>query len=186
MTTKMKTKRKTTDPMVVIARDVIARLNAKTFVAKAGWGFLGRRLKKKERNPDADARTVLKGKKCEGCARGALFLAKLDRQNSLKLADLGICAVDPNEDAYCDNTEEDGAQTIGVDRHTTTEYLHEFVPDQLRLIEAAFERDPQDGYEDEFAAIQFGEKFKTPSKRLRAICENIIKNKGEFRPQDEV
>lgn len=71
---------------VVIAKDLIARLRAKNFIARSGT-YLSAPLTDKElRNEEAEIRDVLKGKKCKGCQIGGLFLCAVDRHNRLQLS----------------------------------------------------------------------------------------------------
>lgn len=136
---------------VVIAKDLIARLDANEFTAQQGT-YLSVRLTKADlRDESAEVRDVLKGKKCKGCQIGGLFLCAVDRHNKLSLDDIG----------YLDNNE------AGM-----RAYLQRFfVDDQLRDVERAFE-----GWGD------FGDWNgpARPADRMRAIAQNIIRNKGRF------
>lgn len=94
---------------------------------------------------------------CLVCARGMLFLASVDRFNHLDLA-----KSDPED------------EVIGRTRE-------EWGDSQVELIEEAFE----DMYGFSKAASAFYHKNGGHSNRkgvMRAICQNIIDNHGEFIP----
>jgi len=62
-----------------------------------------------------------------------------------------------------------------------------FLEAQVDLMEAAFERRTDShhataGQDDLLRAIEFGEKHDSDTRRLQAICKNIIKNGGNFKP----
>jgi hypothetical protein len=63
-----------------------------------------------------------------------------------------------------------------------------FTRQNLGEIEPAFELDhafsDREGVsrEDACKAVKFGKKYKTPENRLRAIMNNIIQNRGVFKP----
>ena len=60
-----------------------------------------------------------------------------------------------------------------------------FPTGQLRLIELAFEEGSGAFYSDcdtDDAAVKFGRKFRSKKGRLLAIMENIVANKGTFKP----
>lgn len=90
---------------------------------------------------------------CVVCARGALFLASVDRYDKCELSKYN---------------------TFNVTDRTRDEWGNK----QIDLIEAAFEEWYRNGPE----AFLFGQKYKTTRNRLKAICNNIIRNKGVFIP----
>lgn len=97
--------------------------------------------------------------KCKVCARGMLVVAKALRLDNLPLSDLS-----------------QGDTTKQLDGIATDE--------QLSLIECAFEKTGQfDSYsEDASRAVDFGLEYDLCADRLRAIMNNIVNNKGTFRP----
>jgi hypothetical protein len=111
-----------------------------------------------------------KPKSCHVCALGACFLANVEKTDNVP---------------YLDSTHR---------RDEITENLSKiFSEGQMGLIEAAFERSSDYGYKGDDndntydlveAAVEFGERYDDPTKRLRAIMKNIIKNNGEFVPPD--
>lgn len=188
--------KKAEDPRVLLAKDVIAALDAKRMNARGGitthpyifYDGIG------SDDLEVDARKALKGKKCRVCAKGALLVAAVDRFNEVRL-----------EDLY--DLDQPG---INIDKGTPSrQWLGQwFGDDQLALMEAAFEAELgvsddterlREAYEesgeydydmdDEVAdtplhdAVEFGEAIDYPDERLRAIMENVVKNNGEFIPR---
>lgn len=110
-------------------------------------------------NPQAQLRTVDLGK-CEVCAVGAMFVAKSNLFNAVKVKDVG-------------------------DYHE--KLRQHFSETQLALIEAAFELTEGVGPYDapEAAAnraVAFGARYANDTRRLKAILQNIIDNGGTFVP----
>jgi hypothetical protein len=181
---------------VAIAHDVIAQLGRRLVVTQ-GTYLESDELRKARRrrgiSNETEIRDLLnKVESCSVCAKGALFICNIDKINKLKIADLSS-----------DSTRY--GQVFGSDITTYLERL--FDPRQLELIESAFEvtdmsedSSKDDYVEDEIAndiqqAIEFGKLFQTDSDSydeevytdanslLRAIMENIIVNKGTFKPE---
>jgi len=94
---------------------------------------------------------------CHVCAMGALFLSHVRINNSFKLRD--------------------SVHNINSMRLSSTKIIDTmdayFPEEQLRSIEDAFESCALD-------PCPWGRKFPDATKRLRAICHNIIRNKGDF------
>lgn len=135
---------------VVIARDLIARLDAKEFVAKSGTYFDVRLTPKELADKSTEVRDLLKHKVCKGCQIGGLFLCAVDRHNKLSIGNFG----NPTYN-------ESGMR----------EYLRTFFSDrQLNEVEKAFEQ--WEEFDDW--------KVRQPADRMRAIANNIIRNKGRF------
>jgi hypothetical protein len=118
---------------------------------------------------------------CKVCARGALLISTINKENNFTVGDL--CNI--SSGSFSKNSVED------------KRLLKLFSDKQLALIEEAFERNSH--YDlDEFGinmlnysilseeegllAHKFSDKFPDAKKRLIAIFENIVKNKGLFRP----
>lgn len=139
---------------VIIAQDLIARLNAKTFIAESGTY-----LEADDRLPDksdrelldTEVRDILKGKVCTGCQIGGLFLCAVDRHNKLKLREIGV--IENNDCNF----------------RGYLFYWFDF--NQQREMEAAFE-----------GRSEYGDWFDLHSNadRMRLIAENIIAGGGEF------
>jgi hypothetical protein len=153
---------------VAIASDALAWLAAGALVAEQGT-YVTRVADPDQWNNDIDAIAQLRDQQlgpCSVCGLGALFLAKAVR--------------------FDDVTGEDfltlRREVVGV------KLGNHFSAVQLTLIESAFEMmDLQCepgllAYEDLRPAIEFGSMHEDDGVRLKAILENIIENRGEFRP----
>lgn len=143
---------------VVIAKDLIARLQTGKFHPSPGiylsvWDDY-------DDDPDAQVQTVLKGKECEGCQLGGMFLCAVDHYNRLKVGDTNL---------------------EHMDRLDASAYLKRwFDMATLIEIEAAFEGwdDGEDsGNKGDYTAWACD---RDPEERMILIAKNIIKNKGRF------
>lgn len=141
---------------VEVAMDVIAVLNSRQRKFQLASTYFA---------PAADLpstgqlhSSIIKGE-CLVCARGMMFIKSVDRFDNYDLR------------------KEHGkvTSTDVIDRTAD-----EWGGDQVELIECAFELDGSD-----YDACDFGEQHGGRENRkavLRAICQNIIENHGEFRP----
>ncbi len=168
---------------VMIARDVIAQLNANRFIASPGeWARFDGLEKSKENTELCDL--LAKNRKCEVCGVGALFVSAVEHANRISVAD-----VKSDLDSY------DLDYNEGIEQSTAFEYLEQyFDKEQLDLIEQAFEQGKGVTYtnsDDGLAARRFcdheddqiGEYLDDrPHLRMRLIMENIIANNGTFVP----
>jgi len=181
---------------VAIARDVLAQIGNRLVVTQGTYfesDDLTKARKRRGVTKQTEIRELLNTvESCNVCAKGALFICNIDKVNKLKIADL-----------TGDSTQY--GQIYGGD---ITDYLERLFDErQLKLIESAFEvtdmsEDSADVDEYDFetsedieAAIEFGRLFQTEPENsyddvetdavslLRAIMENIIVNKGTFRPE---
>lgn len=176
---------------VAIAKDVLAQLNAKMILARSGvyfsskpveellntyesvsgsWNYDSRQDKLKAELEDTQLCDVLEGQKCTVCGIGAAFVSAVRLGDDLTV---------PN---------------AGTDDGSMREYLvRYFEPEQVGAIESAFEEEcfmsvavgwgvTTAQYDLETRAIAFGQQYRSDAKRLRAIFENIIANKGTFVP----
>lgn len=115
---------------------------------------------------------------CAVCALGACFMSAVKFKNSFtfkEIADISTTAIFTGNDKV-------------------EKILSIFTSNQLLLIEAAFEKrdcsffanylkSPADTtYEERCKAYEFGDNFNDDNDRLVAIMQNIIDNKGEFKP----
>lgn len=158
--------------IVLLAKDVIERINLKQL--KATTGVVCRLENKRGVKSEDGIKEILpKVKNCECCAKGALFLGYIGRVNEMKVGEI--------EDETSHNSAE------------MQKLLKIFDEDQLALIETAFEgsqvisrnskKEWIDIDEDILdKAQEYFYDYPSPNKRLIAICENLIKNKGEFIP----
>lgn len=119
---------------------------------------------------DVSLNEAIAGVPCTVCGIAACFVAAVDKIDDITLGEA---------DGMSDNAMRD--------------YLCRwFSKEQVRLIEAAFERDFSFAYhhvesgdrgEVSDAAEAFGRQHVDPKERLIAIMKNIIDNEGTFRPQ---
>ena len=163
---------------VAIAKDVIANINAKKYVA-----CMGSYVNIYNTNLDSQSlQKVLPQVTCSVCALGAMFVSDVKFNNNFNVGDSTTSKIDNQLSKY-------------------------FSKGQLALIEIAFERFDtiydddeeelriENGYyshislkklkiteDDVSSAIKFYNKFDTSEETLIAIMENIIKNKGKFKP----
>ena len=110
-------------------------------------------------------------KECSVCAIGAVFVCAVDRHDALKLSTVY------KRDAG------------GPDEATMLPYLKMwFTPKQLRLMETAFEgtcyadRRARPSAYNLNRAYRFYNQFRRSSDIMEAIMNNVIDNKGTFKP----
>lgn len=107
-------------------------------------------------------------KGCTVCAIGGAFVSAVLRADCLKVKDLNDTG----------------------DSDAMRDYLGQwFDRKQLGLIESAFEKSVRyamlhggSTYVKANEASEFGQKYADPEDRMIAIMQNIVENKGEFRP----
>lgn len=192
---------------VLLAKDVLAAIAARRFNPSAGVFFTTFGDDPNRRRADhnstlqsnawsgmpeafeAPAVMPLYGSACQVCAKGALFVSRLDRLNGLKLGELRNG--DPST------------------------HIREFTRYQLDLIESAFEmkvcnwgcveeytwdappENPNAAYSPELSSVT-NEEFEhlfvqaanfckdfSPKDRLRFIMANIVRNNGTFDPTQQ-
>lgn len=111
---------------------------------------------------------------CKICALGGMFLAHVKLWNKFSF-----------------NTDEFGlAPYFSRDDFDYKTLLKVFSEKQLSLIDSAFEEANMGDFEfvtdkeveELYSAIKFGSKYKNPKRRLTAIMNNILTNKGTFIP----
>jgi hypothetical protein len=170
---------------IKVAKDVIAQVRAKKFVAEAGVYGLFEGVESTPENKQSSSlrRLAKKAKKCTVCALGSVFVSA-----SRVLEDQKVSIYFYNEN----EGESDVDAFSGGDVHEALGDL--FGHDQLGLIESAFEmsahhaRWADDGYGVAVdkkvidRAVAFGDRYGTDRGRLIGIMNNIIKNDGTFVP----
>lgn len=148
---------------IAIAKDVLAQLKAKKYVAKTGDYVRSNYLSELDRSNKLDLQKALldKAPECTVCGLGAAFCS---------MARLG-----------------DRVQLNDVNKiHEVLEPI--FGMHQVELIEHAFEGmciDISNDYlsdKEESSCERFCNKRPEKAKRLAAIFRNIIKNDGVFKP----
>ena len=173
---------------VTIAKDVIAQIKLGRYIADSGSYIANINFKNNLGDDEMHNKDIKKNfgkiKSCTVCAMGACLMSATKFANKLSFGDVGDSVRDLVNDKVKDL------------------FSKLFSPEQLLLIETAFEGGGDDTDGDSRVAYdlfdldrnQFeGSDFLQPSdefrnnyyeseKRLIAIMENIIKNKGTFKP----
>jgi len=170
---------------VIIAKDVLAQIASRRYrPAEGSWVgdsnigdleyYVEGRLAEDEKLCKVDASEyVNKVKKCSVCALGAIFMSQVSNFGGVTLTD--------SRSAY--SVFED------LDRSPLKKY---FSVSQLELIEACFEG--IDGVystdmvksSDRVSAQAYYICHKNATKRMTAIMNNIIRNKGTFVPSQDL
>lgn len=155
---------------VAIARDVIAALNTKKFIASPGVYVDSNKLDNLiEKNLDEQVCNLIdKVPSCDLCAKGALFIATVKRKDALQA-----------KEVYGE------FGSLLSDEPTISEYLGRdslFSDKQLTMIEDQFEQETITDWKNTNFRVWRPELHKAVD-RMRAIMQNIIDNKGTFRPK---
>lgn len=155
---------------VRIAEDCLERIKLNLYEPNSGCFITGQTQRLLEIKPDLKD-SVNSSIQCSACAKGGLFLTYVGRVNNFKSSQL------------------DGGNNIRTNDHR--KLLEIFTARQLALIEFAFEGSQHIHYDLRHGEIdlddledkisKFYEKYNDDRKRMIAICENIIKNKGMFK-----
>lgn len=155
-----------TQKRMMIAEDVLDQLSAKKIkAAHRGWALM---TFDTPQNPKQEVCNVMDKAQCTCCALGAMMLSEVRINDKLKLGTL---------------LDDDGLglefrMYHGADEDRLCDYFEDA---QIRLIESAYERGTG-RYDGTERSVSFGERYKTPELRLRAIMENIVANNGTFKP----
>lgn len=159
------------DKRVQIAKDCIARLEFKQVMYETGTVLSAKTLARLKEAHDDVKTTLTSPIKCTACAKGGLFLSYVGRANNYTKHNIdGTCSQYSNEH---------------------DKLLEIFTITQLSLIETAFEGyqfiTTYNGKDITLKNIKDAENFfnvyySNDNERMIAICENIIKNKGTFKP----
>lgn len=155
---------------VAIARDVLALMEAKKIRARTGVYFdLG---SSNEAKFDGSLQAAMHNrnfKTCDVCGIGAMFMAYVDKKNEVEVHEV------------CDSI------ALSDDRALIVEKLTPYISErQLDLIEKFFENGymGDDGIDPVINDWQG--RYSTAKAMLTAICENMIANKGIFKPSMEI
>ena len=170
---------------VIIAKDVLAQIASRRYcpaegswVANSNVGdmdfYIEDRLAEDEKLCKVDASEyVNKIKKCSVCALGAIFMSQVSNFGGVTFTD-GSYAYDVFED---------------LERSPLKKY---FSVSQLELIEACFEglagaySGDMTKSSDRVSAQAYYICHKNATKRMTAIMNNIIRNKGIFVPSQDL
>jgi hypothetical protein len=152
----------TREERMQVARDVLARLAVADGSIQIQRGIYFGWANSSDDDGELEDAALVEGEQhprefapCVVCARGAFFLASVDRFDRCSLPRGASLS-----DAVLNRTHSDWGQQA------------------VKEIEAAFEIYP--GWSE--AAAGFGRRYRLSIDRLRAICENIVMNNGEFCP----
>jgi hypothetical protein len=153
---------------VVIAKDVIKQIAAGRLVARHNIYFQAEDV---ENTPSAQLCDLLRGKTCIVCAKGAVFVAMLDRFNEITLLDSG---------GYISTlSEDDPTGELSFGGGSIKSYVCElFGSGMLNEIEYYFE-----GSSFTVNADRFYGSYANAEERPSAIMRNIIANGGDFKPE---
>lgn len=162
---------------VIIAQDVIGQIVANILKPKQGSYVVATIKKSSKVQKSAGVKENYEAlSKCEVCGVGACLMSITKFKNKLHFNDLPESADEFNQDSL------DLLKSV-------------FSPTELALIEIAFEKTNSNwaanvgkdrmgikiSYEQAFKAVEFGKKYRSASKRLIAIMQNIIDNKGKLK-----
>ncbi len=165
-------KAKPLEKAVMIAQDCLDRIKLKQFTIAKGE-YINSDYLYESFNVTDSVKEIINSNldlpQCSMCAKGALFMCNIGRKNELSINQLW------NEDDISSKSKD---------------MFNIFGERNYHLIETAFEKtdinnsSEKSGIsEDKISlAIEFGFSYINDEKRLKAICKNIIKNKGIFTP----
>lgn len=159
---------------VMIAMDVLAQLELKRFEAATGTYvslFFKKPVTQETFHKMSASKVLDQAASCEACALGSCLLSLASRTNTL--GGLKLCSSGGEHEIPSD--------LVRDSRDMRPELNKYFSPDQLDLIESAFECTNMSDREVH-VAIEFGSKHSENGERLKAIMTNIVKNCGEFKP----
>lgn len=164
---------------VAIAEDVISGLAAKRLLATCGSYITSAYAEIEAKEGQSlgddvevcDLQKVIAStmKSCEVCAKGAMFIAAVEKFNNVKVLDLQVG----------DNP----LRKFDDDEDVCTHLENYFSRDQLDLIEVAFEGSSMsldENTEECQVALAYQHRYTDVSDRMTAIMENIVKNNGTF------
>lgn len=165
---------------VLIAKDVIAQIKNGKFTSECGTWVSSETLDDIRHEPyfkDEGIQKLMLSNKvddCVCCALGAIMLSCVLFKNKVKVRDYW---------------EEFEYPVDNIENKTSKSGFHNiFSLKQSFMIESAFELGSNLNGKGVVSSklkddcLRFGYDYETPEKRLVAIMQNIIKNKGEFIP----
>jgi hypothetical protein len=165
---------------VAIAKDVIANIESKKYFAKMG-NYLY--VNSDDNLESQSLQKVLPQVTCNVCALGAMFVSDVKFNNNFNVGDDTLKKLDNQLSKYFSKGQlaliEAAFEGFGVDYEEYEEdelsiengFYLKFTLEQLGIKE-----------QDVINAKKFYAMFDTSEENLIAIMENIIKNKGKFKP----
>jgi hypothetical protein len=174
---------------VMIAGDVIKQVKARKYEATCGlyvdFNFGGSNPKGVVVGGSVQETLLTKNPKCKVCGIGSLMLSAIRYNNNVKWkeSDWRDSSILDEMDYY-DNGDLIYSKNDENAYLDASKNLNKFFSErQLRLIESAFEvRAFHSDNQQYVEAEEFGQKFIDDKKRLLAIMNNIVENKGTFKP----
>lgn len=165
---------------VMIAKDVLEQIKTNRYLAKSGK-WVETNFSKKSKvseicdSPEISIQDIFKDKtieSCNVCALGGLFMSCINLNNNTTLED------------FNQETSNLG-DIIDVDDKISNKLNRIFTRNQLILIEQYFEEGGGYFYRDDDCDLldSFVDTYPDEQDRLKAIMENIIENKGTFKPK---
>jgi hypothetical protein len=171
---------------VYIARDVLAQIAMKKLVPTSGvWLTSDTELfTKNDVAKDPELQDLLKKtKQCEGCAIGGMFMCAVQVADQLKISNLEGVKEFKDDVKFEDADPRFAFLDSDIQQEDAFKYLRRFFSsNQLAMIETAFEKDG-DACHTGDASANFVKQINDPSERMQLIMQNIIVNKGTFRPE---
>lgn len=172
---------------VTVAKDVLKMLGDGKIKATSGtyWAPV-KPIPLSEVKDGAEFSDVLSTiPQCNACAIGSLFMAGVYRADKVKIA------TTKDGDVDCDNTNtivcggsDMGGTWFSADERGYLEDMKLFTSRQLALMENAFEQTHITGLAGNSAKDLTLDDVGSDRERLRLIMENVVRNKGTFRPRD--
>ncbi len=170
-------KLKPAEKRVAIARDVLKHVASRRIIPTHGaWvdsTGSGALVSAKNIKKDPELQELFASmKSCNACALGGMFMCAVEKADNLKVSDLQDVKVDGN------------IYEAGVEQEDVFDYMKKFFSvDQLTMIESAFEKNEGACYDE--AGDDFAPDVEDAADRMRLVMENIIVNKGTFKPELE-
>lgn len=151
---------------VTLAKDVISQLKKNKLSAQSGI-YVDLLLDNKVEDSEQLNKVLKKQGTCEVCAKGALFISHIMRNNHFTIGDYYSC----HKTTYNEKIKKRLDSLFSLS--------------QLELIEKAFEGETHDNDLKDNDLIdlanEFYDYYEDDKERLIAIMNNIIKNKGTFK-----
>jgi hypothetical protein len=192
---------------VLVAKDVIAQIRAKRYIAEASRYVAGVKFKSEISGSEQINKNFDKIEECHVCALGAMLMSSTHLGNKLTFGDVKL---NENYDDGVDDGDIEGAFCTIRDLHSPKVqklFNNIFTSYELLLIETCFEGYEEEGYDyekdeliiqcdirwaenvndvkikhkDGIKCQQFYEKYENDEDRMIAICRKIIRNKGVFK-----
>lgn len=186
------------DKRVYIARDVLEQIRLKKLIPTTGTWLTGvgdePLVSEKDIKKDPELQEILaKTKQCEGCALGGIFMCTINAADKLKVSDLNGVQEFQEERKKDEGLEACYRTPFNAFEHGQVfykdafKYLKRFfTTNQLAKIENAFERgNGACRNEGDYESRNFALDVDDPTDRMTLIMQNIVVNKGTFKPSQK-